>query len=127
MGPMISTILATVVTHTFYMERVAHRVVSVRTGWKWFVCTSNGISNSIFVGGVLLEVLCLMRGVSCYDVVGGYYCVHNGGFLWLLDGLKSRGCAFFMRGFRFFLFDPPLWLVHTGVLGVTRDYVNLIG
>ena len=60
---MVSAILAVVVAHTLHMKGVAHRVVSVRTEWKGFFCTSNGISNSIVVGGVLLEVLCLVRGV----------------------------------------------------------------
>ena len=96
---MISAILAIVVTHTFHMEGVAHRVVSVRAGWKWFLCPLDGLSNSIVVGGILLEVLCLVRGV-----------------LYVGESV-----------FRSTFFDSPLWLVHTGVLGVTRAYVNLIG
>ena len=63
MGPMISAILAISVTSAFHMEGVAHRVVSVRTGRQWFICPLDGFSNSIVVGGILLEVFCLVRGV----------------------------------------------------------------
>ena len=57
---MVSTILALLVAHTLYMKGETHGVVSVRTGWKGFFGIPGCISCSIAVGGVLLEVFCLV-------------------------------------------------------------------